>query len=458
MNIDLSSFRNLFTDYTELRCQENNSLVISFLKGNNTTNTRLTTSGVSARVYKDGVWGFASSPEATHDGVKFVITTATDNASFLAAKERLSAAPLPRGEVTTHYDPPMTAPPPNPEQLVAFLQEIDQYIAEKYPNLASRTVTFNRTELKKSLLTSEGAAAFSLLTRSLILIGLTVEHDGAPVSLQEVFGGRGQFEDHFSTPDALYPQIDQLYEHLMRKREGVYPAAGLKTCILAPELTGILAHEAIGHTCEADLVLGGSVVGTKLGQPVASPLVSLVDFAHTALGEICPVPIFIDDEGTTATDAVLIDHGILKGFLHNKETARHFQVPPTGNARAFRFSDEPLIRMRNTAILPGEASLEEMIASLDDGYYLMRPSNGQADATSEFMFGVTLGYEVKNGKLGRAIKDTTISGLAFQVLQTVSEVSREFKWLSGGMCGKKQLIPVGLGGPALKCQVMIGGR
>src|SRR5690606_5047670 len=221
---------------------------------------------------------------------------------------------------------------------------------------------------------------------------------------------------------------------------GVYAAAGVKTCVLAPELTGILAHEAIGHTCEADLVLGGSVVGPKLGQLVASPLVSLVDFAHTALGETCPVPIFVDDEGTKATDAVLIDHGILKGFLHNKESARHFQVPPTGNARAYRFSDEPLIRMRNTAILPGKASLEEIIASLDDGYYLIRPSNGQADATSEFMFGVTLGYEVKNGKLGRAIKDTTISGLAFQVLQTVSAVSQEFKWLNGGMCGKKQLI------------------
>ncbi|NLW58725.1 MAG: TldD/PmbA family protein [Firmicutes bacterium] len=458
MNIDLSSFKNLFTAYTELRYQENNSLVIGFLKGNNTTNTRLTTSGVSARVYKDGAWGFASSPEATADGVKFVVNTATHNAAFLAAKEPQDGAPLPRSERISHRDPPPTGRSPSPEQLVDFLQTVDRYIATKYPRLASRTVVLNRMELKKTLLTSDGAYASSLYDRSLIQIGLTVEHDGAPVSLHEVFGGRGQFETLFSSPEELYPKIDQLYEHLMRKQEGVYAAAGVKTCVLAPELTGILAHEAIGHTCEADLVLGGSVVGPKLGQLVASPLVSLVDFAHTALGETCPVPIHVDDEGTTATDAVLIDQGILKGFLHNKESARHFQVPPTGNARAYRFSDEPLIRMRNTAILPGKDSLEEMIASLDDGYYLIRPSNGQADATSEFMFGVTLGYEVKNGKLGRAIKDTTISGLAFQVLQTVSAVSQEFKWLNGGMCGKKQLIPVGLGGPALKCQVMIGGR
>ena len=133
-------------------------------------------------------------------------------------------------------------------------------------------------------------------------------------------------------------------------------------------------------------------------------------------------------------------------------------VKPQGNARAYQFSDEPLIRMRNTAIVPGSHKLEDMIASVDDGYYLVRPSNGQADSTSEFMFGVCLGYEIKNGRLGRAIMDTTISGIAFDVLKTVTMISDEVKWLSGGMCGKKQPIPVGLGGPAIKCRVNIGGK
>ena len=99
-----------------------------------------------------------------------------------------------------------------------------------------------------------------------------------------------------------------------------------------------------------------------------------------------------------------------------------------------------------------------MIASVDDGYYLVRPSNGQADSTSEFMFGVTLGYEIKGGKLGRAIRDTTISGVAFDLLKSVTMVSDDMKWTCAGMCGKKQAIPVGMGGPALKCVVSIGGR
>lgn len=225
-----------------------------------------------------------------------------------------------------------------------------------------------------------------------------------------------------------------------------------------PDLAGILAHEAVGHTAEADLVLGGSVAVHNLGKPVASQLVTMVDFAHTALGEQAPLPIYVDDEGTPAEDAVLIKDGILTGYMNNRESAQHFGMKPQGNARAYLFSDEPLIRMRNTAILPGKDKLEDMIASIDDGYYLTKTNNGQADTTGEFMFGVCMGYEIKNGKLGRAIRDTTISGVAFEMLKTVDMLSDDMLWTCSGMCGKKQPMPVGMGGPAIKCKVSIGGR
>ncbi len=132
-------------------------------------------------------------------------------------------------------------------------------------------------------------------------------------------------------------------------------------------------------------------------------------------------------------------------------------MPLTGNARGHEYSDEPLIRMRNTLILPGQDKLADMISSIEDGYYLVESSNGQADATSEFMFGISLGYEIKNGKLGKAIKDTTMSGIAFDLLKTVSMVSDDMYWSASGMCGKKQSIQVGMGGPAIKCRVNLGG-
>jgi TldD protein len=224
------------------------------------------------------------------------------------------------------------------------------------------------------------------------------------------------------------------------------------------KLAGILSHEAVGHTTEADIVLNGSVAGDMLNQQVASELVTMVDVAHHYQGELLPQPVFVDDEGTEAKDAVLIEKGILKGFMHTRETAKKFGVEPTGNARAYNFSDEPLVRMRNTMIVPGTSKLEDMIADVENGYYLIDPSNGQADSTSEFMFGVTLGYEIKNGKLGKAIKDTTISGVAFELLKTITDLSDDLTWISSGMCGKKQPMPVGMGGPAIRCKVMIGGK
>ena len=114
--------------------------------------------------------------------------------------------------------------------------------------------------------------------------------------------------------------------------------------------------------------------------------------------------------------------------------------------------------MRNTAIHPGRDRLEDMIASVDDGYYLTATESGQADTTGEFMFDITMGYEIKKGKLGRALLDTTISGVAFDMLKTVDMVGDRVEWESSGFCGKKQPMPVGLGGPALRCKVLIGGR
>jgi len=244
----------------------------------------------------------------------------------------------------------------------------------------------------------------------------------------------------------------------MDKKDAVFARGGTHDCVLDADLAGILSHEAIGHTTEADFVINGSIAGDYLNQPVASPIVTLIDVAHTWNGKTCPVPVFIDDECTEAQDCVIIENGILKRYMHNKESAMLLGHSLTGNARAYTYGDEPLIRMRNTIIVPGKDKLADMISSIESGYYLVSTSNGQADATSEFMFGVTLGYEIKNGTLGKAIKETSISGVAFDVLKTVSMISDDMRWSCGGMCGKKQPMPVGMGGPAIKCKVNIGGK
>ena len=144
--------------------------------------------------------------------------------------------------------------------------------------------------------------------------------------------------------------------------------------------------------------------------------------------------------------------------MKDRESAAEYGMEPTGNARGWTFADEPIIRMRNTCILPGKNTVEELIASVDDGYYLIDSGNGEADLTGEFMFGVTCGYEIKNGKIGKALLDTTVTGVAFDMLKTVDMVSNEVEWSSSGFCGKKQPMAVGMGGPHMRCKIMIGGR
>lgn len=458
MKYDLLAHTKKFSEYTELRVQENRSTRIVLVKGDTTANERNTISGVSARVYSKGSWGFASNPEIESNTISAVIQSATDNALFLASREKKEVKELPEDSFATENEFFTNKPKNTQKDMVDFLKVLDEYLVQKYPSLTSRTLVLNCLDIEKTLLTSTGSSAYSMIPRTIMYVILSTEKNGIPVELAGDYGGLGQFEDTFQKPDDLFDKLDKQCEYLMHKKEGIFADAGIRECVLDAELAGILAHEAIGHTTEADIVLGGSVAGDCLNQRVANPMITLVDFAHTSLGKTCPVPVYCDDEGTKARDAILIQNGILTDYMLNKETAVHFTMSPTGNARAYQFSDEPIIRMRNTAILPGIHKLDDMIASIDDGYYLIRPSNGQADSTSEFMFGITLAYEIKQGKIGRALKDTTISGVAFDVLKTVTMVSDDIAWSNAGMCGKKQLIPVGLGGPAIKCKVNIGGK
>ena len=443
---------------TELRAQRNLIRRAVLMKGSLIQNQRTDEAGVSARVYRDGVYGFASLAEVSRDAAQRVLKSATDNAQFLAGHAGRGLPPLPG--IRHGLGRRDQAIPDLPQKhYIDYLEALDSLIQKHYPKLESRTLVSYFDRMEKQLLSSDGLLSHTLQPRSYVYAFMTaLSKDKEPVEVFRSFGGAGGFDRHFTDPALMLPELDKLYEQVMHKAEGVHAEAGLKTVILSSDLSGILAHEAVGHTVEADLVLGGSVAGPMLHKQVASPLVTMTDFAHTAFGEEAPLPVYVDDEGVEASDAVLIKDGMLTGYMHSRQSAQHFKAEPLGNARAWLFSDEPLIRMRNTAVHPGKDKLSDMIAATEDGYWLISTGNGQADTTGEFMFGVTMGYEIKKGKLGRAIRDTTISGVAFEMLKTVDMVSDQVGWSSSGFCGKKQLMPVGVGGPELRCKVTIGGK
>lgn len=452
--------KDLFAEgvQTVLRAHENRTRQVALLKGNLIRNNRSEAAGISARVNNRGTFGFASIAEYTPEAAEKVIRAATENALSLGRHSgRNIALPPSVGTGTVALNAEIVDT--DQKTIIDVCRTVDNYIEKKYPDLTSRTVIYTEDSQDRIIYSSDAFSGHLVTPRCYIYVMMSAEtKDGVPVELFKAFGGFGGLKDHFTDPESLYPGIDELYRKLMDKKEGVYAEAGYRTVVLGGMMGGMLAHEAVGHTVEADLVRGGSVAGPNLNRQVASELVNLVDFAHTWQGGTVPLPVYLDDEGTKAEDAPLIRNGILVGYMNDRESAAEYGVRPAGNARAWAFSDEPIIRMRNTCILPGKNTVEELIASVDDGYYLVNSGNGQADLTGEFMFGVTCGYEIKNGKLGKALLDTTVTGVAFDMLKTVDMVSNEVEWSSSGFCGKKQRMAVGMGGPHMRCKIMIGGR
>ncbi|MCB1694226.1 MAG: TldD/PmbA family protein [Pseudomonadales bacterium] len=444
--------------YQEQRQHELRINRLMMVDGNLTGNTNTLSAGTSARVLKGGYWGFCSAPAMDAATSERVTKKAASNAEAMAGFGAQPAYDMPLdshvGEYGFNGRPPMTQ-----AERVEMLEALNALCKRKYPGLRSATFMMQEESHAKRLSTSNGSRGLSSINRAAVYLILTAEDQhGQPVELMQALSGKGGVSDLNLTMDQLEAELETLHSHLQAKRFAVAPRGGKQTVVLSPALAGMLAHEAMGHPCEADSVLGGAVTSHLVGKPVASELITMVDFAHSFRGEELMIPVYVDDEGTEARDAVLIENGLLKQFMTSRETAGRLGIPSTGNARAYKFNDEPLVRMRNTAILPGSSKLDEMIGGVEDGYYLMKTGNGQADSTSEFMFGISLAYEIKNGKLGSAITDTTVSGTAIDMLKTVDAVSDDMYWECNGYCGKKQPMVVSLGGPAIRARVHIGGQ
>jgi len=442
--------------YTETRRHELRKSRMLMIDGHLAVNSRTAESGISARVYRDGYWGFASAPGDA--GLPAVTDRALRNARAMTRFGERQALALP-AEVHRGAHEFRGRPPLSEAECMERLAELHAWCARRYPELESTRFMLSDEDHAKHVGTDAGADAANRIQRAQCYITFSaVGDDGAPVELTESLSAKGSLGDLTLGVEALAPLLDKLHEHVQAKRHAVAARGGLHTVVLAPELAGMLAHEAMGHPCEADLVLGGSVTAGLVGQRIASELVTMIDAAHHFAGEETMIPVYADDEGTPARDAVLIERGILKEFMTSRETAARLGIPATGSARAYTPHDEPLVRMRNTVIVPGTAKLADMIAGVDDGVLVLKTGNGQADSTTEFMFSVTLAYEIHNGRLGRALRDTTISGSAIKVLSSVDAVSDDLYWSCSGYCGKKQPMVVSMGGPALRARAHVGGQ
>jgi TldD protein len=416
--------------------------------------------GVGVRVLFGGAWGFSSTSTLKADPIRKAIEEAASIAEFMASakKEKVHLAPSSPavGEYVFTPEDPLDAH--SIEEKIALVRKTDEDVRSKSPLIVTSGSSYTEYVNEKYIVNSDGVKCHLMDTRPEFRVRAVASKDGRLANGRKSIGVLGGWTDLFSkgTPEEL---ADKAAKLAIDQLDAPYPEGGVFTVVLDPEIVGLLCHEAIGHTVEADFVLSGSAVSGKLGRELASPLVTMCDSGRSEISPLASGSIAVDDEGTAAGRTVIIENGVLKSFLHNRETAALFNVEPTGNARAWEYDNAPIIRMRNTYLEPGESAVEDMLSGIKDGYYLKGAGGGQADANAEFMFAALEAHRVKDGKVGELVREVTISGQAFEVLKSVDAVGDDFKWAMGsGHCGKGQPAKVDGGGPSIRCRVSIGGK
>ncbi|MFN3959650.1 MAG: metalloprotease TldD [Parvularculaceae bacterium] len=271
-------------------------------------------------------------------------------------------------------------------------------------------------------------------------------------------GGREGYA-RFIAPEAWRAYVDEALRQALVNLDAEPAPAGDMEVVLGSGWTGILLHEAVGHGLEGDFNRKGtSAFAGRLGERVAAKGVTVVDDG-TLSGR--RGSLTVDDEGTPTSRTVLIEDGILKGYMQDRLNARLMGVSVTGNGRRENYAAMPMPRMTNTMMLAGDKDPGEIIASVKDGVYAVNFSGGQVDITSgKFVFNCTEAYRIRNGKVGAPLKNAALIGDGPTVLTRVSMIGNDFRLDPGiGVCGKAgQGVPVGVGQPTIKIdRLTVGG-
>ena len=343
------------------------------------------------------------------------------------------------------------------DEKVDLLKQIDA-LARKEPKVKQVSASLSGAYTEVLIVSTDGVYQKDYRPMVRISVSVIVEHDGR---IEHASSGGGGRYDYRYFVDHNFAEIytNEAIRQALVALEAQNAPAGNMPVILGPGWPGVLLHEAIGHGLEGDFNRKGTSVFTdKMGEQVASEKCTIVDNGTLANRR---GSLTIDDEGVPTQNTTLIENGILKGYLFDKLNARLMGKGSTGNARRESYAHIPMPRMTNTYMLNGKDSVEDMVASVEDGLYAVNFDGGQVDITSgKFVFSANEAYLIKNGKITTPVKGATLIGSGDEVLKKISMVANDLKLDGGiGVCGKDgQSVPVGVGQPSLKVdQLTVGG-
>lgn len=341
---------------------------------------------------------------------------------------------------------------------VGLLQRVDSYIRKKDPRIIRVSISLAGEYETILVMASDGHMGADVRPLVRFNVTIVIEHKGRRESGHTGGGGRFDYR-HFLEGDLALQYADEALRQALVNLEAVDAPAGTMPVVLGPGWPGVLLHEAVGHGLEGDFNRKGiSIYSGQIGQQVASSLCTIVDNGTLPNRR---GSLNIDDEGIPTQNNVLIENGILRGYMLDKRNARLMGGKSTGNGRRESYSHLPMPRMTNTYMLAGESDPGEIIASVDKGLYAVNFGGGQVDITSgKFVFSASEAYLIENGKIGAPVKGATLIGNGPEVLMKVSMVGNDLQLDAGvGVCGKEaQSVPVGVGQPTLRVdELTVGG-
>jgi len=416
--------------------------------------------GLGLRVLQKGAWGFASTESLTLSDWLTCLDNAIDMARVSAARldqpVTLADAPAAVDDVPASYQIDPTQVPL--ERKLAAVRGYEEASARRAGDALANLMTgYNDSRQLEIICNTHGSLVSLESVRTMVWHAITTQNGSLRQRAREVRARQAGFELIEQTPahDFSVKAADRAVSLLSAP-----PApAGRFPAIFHPSIAGLLVHEAIGHNAEADLVLAGqSILEGKLGSRIGPDCLTIVDdpTIPASWGSYR-----YDSEAVTAQRRLLVENGILTGFLHSLETAAKMDLPPNGAARADGFTHRPIVRMSNTMILPGDQSLPHLISDIDLGILLGAGQWGYVHCEKgQYTCHAGEGVMIRRGQLAEQVRDVSISGMTLETLANILAVSRDFELDMPGSCGKDgQAMSVNGGGPYVKVsQIIVGGQ
>src|SRR5436190_13271190 len=413
-----------------------------------------TSQGFGLRAVKDDAVGYAHSSDVS---LPALIRAAESVAAVRGGYSGKFAASPAHTNVKLYGDTnPLDAP--GFESKVKLLAEIDAYLRDKDPRVRQASISLGATWQVVEILRPDGESYRDIRPLVRVNISVVAGQGDRQESGSKGCGGREGYARFIESRNWREAADGALREALVNL-ESVPAPAGEMDVVLGSGWPGVMLHEAVGHGLEGDFNRRGtSAFAGLMGERVAAPGVTVVDDGTMAgrRGSLS-----IDDEGTPTNRTVLIEDGILVGYIQDRQNARLMNMRPTGNGRRQSYAHVPMPRMTNTYMLAGARDPAEILASVKNGIYAVSFGGGQVDITSgKFVFQCTEAYRIENGKVGAPLKGAMLIGNGPDALTRVSMVGNDLKLDAGiGTCGKNgQGVPVGVGQPTLRMErITVGG-